>query len=936
MSAPFVGRRRELGTLTGLIQRALRERAPSAALVTGDPGSGKSRLLAEVVRLARAPRVVRMVGFEPMQQVPLAAVADLLHALARPAADGRVLDRLVFGDGEPAPDPLRIFEAAHRALVASGALLVVIDDLQWVDDRSVALVHYLLRSAATARQPFAVIVAARSSPVTAAFRAGLTSDVAADRRALVDLGPLALEDGRALALALDDSLDEPAAADLWRRAAGSPFWLEALARSRAREHPADLIRERLQDLGPDSGTLVATLSIAARPLTANDLAQIQGWAVERVAQAARELVARGLALEASGAIRPAHDLIREATAAGLPAAMQRQLHARLAEWIEGDAGDDLPLLREALAHRMAAGKSTREIAVRLISSPGRRLMSGDDLRLLASISDGLEPDAAERITLDRAIGELAAGIGEVDLALERWGRVSEQVADPFERRDAETEAALVAYRFGRRAEAHDHLERARVLPARVPEAMVRLDALQADVELWLDHETAAGSRTAERALAAAETSASASGGLEHLSKPARRAHLAALEVAIDGAMQEDRDNEIVGLAEQCMRVAASLDEESYIASQIRAGQALRTFGRPREAEALGRRALDASKRLVLPTLSVGAGRELARALRDLGRLDEAHATAVETSELEARLSSAPKHWGSSPSMRHIIELVVGDSSAALRELRRDAAEEPDPHYRQDIHLAIAIWQARVAGARAATEVEAELAAAHADAELARCPRHLNGLTLSTAELLARIGNVDRARQALVDWDRRTGTGSVSREVWRLRAEAAIEAAEGHTEAASELLDTYAQALEERGLKLDLIWAQIDIGRCLAKIDRARAVTAFTAAVELADTCGAASAHRLASQALRQLGVRAWRRGRAAVGDGILALSDRELEVAELIAEGSSNREVADQLFISPKTVERHVTNIMAKLGLRNRTELASRMVARSVRDSTDD
>jgi DNA-binding CsgD family transcriptional regulator len=937
MSAPFVGRRRELGTLTGLIQRAIRERAPAAALVSGEPGSGKTRLLAEVVRETSVPRIVRLVGFEPMQQVPLGAAADLLRVLAMSPQEGAALERLVFGtDGGQAPDPLRIFEAAHRALSGSIGLLLAIDDLQWVDQRSVALVHYLLRSTAATRQPLAVIAVARPSPVTAAFRAGLLSDVEASRRELLDLGPLPLEDGRDLARALDDHLDETAAADLWRRASGSPFWVEALARSRAREQPTDLIRERLQDLGPDAGALLAVLAIAARPLTADELSVLQSWEIERVGQAARELVARGLALEASGTVRPTHDLIREATAAGLPPARQRKLHGRLADWIEIDAGDDLPLLREALAHRVAAGQSAVELGVRLSSSPGRRLMNGDDLRLLASISDGLDPAAAERITVDRAIAELAAGIGEVDLALERWSRVSEHSADPYERRDAETEAALVAYRFGRRTAAHDHLERARVLPTRGPEAAIRLDALEADVELWLDHETAAGSRTAQRALAAAEALVSSTGGLENLSKPARRAYLAALEVAIDGAMQEDRDNEIVGLAEQCMRVAAGLDEESYIASQIRAGQALRTFGRPREGEALDRRAWDASKRLVLPTLSVGAGRELARALRDLGHLDEAHAIAVETSALEARLSNAPKHWGSSPSMRHIIELVVGDSSAALRELRRDAAEEPDPHYSQDIHLAIAIWQARVAGARAASEVEAELAAAHADAELARCPRHLNGLTLLTAELLARIGSVDRAREALADWDRRTGTGSVSRDVWRLRAEAAIEAAEGHAEVAAELLDTYAQALESRALKLDLIWARIDVGRCIARVDRPRAIAAFTAAAELADECGAVSAQRLASQALRQLGVRAWRRGRAAVGEGVLGLSEREREVAELIADGNSNREVADLLVVSPKTVERHVTNILSKLGLRNRTELASHLLSTWVRGSPDE
>ncbi|MGH2455357.1 MAG: helix-turn-helix domain-containing protein, partial [Candidatus Limnocylindria bacterium] len=70
-------------------------------------------------------------------------------------------------------------------------------------------------------------------------------------------------------------------------------------------------------------------------------------------------------------------------------------------------------------------------------------------------------------------------------------------------------------------------------------------------------------------------------------------------------------------------------------------------------------------------------------------------------------------------------------------------------------------------------------------------------------------------------------------------------------------------------------------------------------------------------------VRAWRRGRAAGGLGLAALTDREREVARLVAGGDSNREIADVLRVSPKTVERHITNVLAKLGLRNRTELAA-------------
>jgi len=114
------------------------------------------------------------------------------------------------------------------------------------------------------------------------------------------------------------------------------------------------------------------------------------------------------------------------------------------------------------------------------------------------------------------------------------------------------------------------------------------------------------------------------------------------------------------------------------------------------------------------------------------------------------------------------------------------------------------------------------------------------------------------------------------------------------------------------------------------------VAMFTAAAVLAERCGASSEARLIAQGLRGLGVRVWRRGAASVGQGLDALSGREQEISRRVADGASNREIAEVLAVSPKTVERHLTNILAKLGLRNRTELASRVLSSPVRVSPDE
>jgi hypothetical protein len=819
MSVPFVGRRQEGDALTNLVRRVRHDRRPAAALVSGEPGTGKTRLLAEVLSGPRAVPIIRVVGFEPNASVPLAAVAEVLRHLSAVPGSGPTLEALAFGRRErPTRDPLRIFEAAHHALASFGPLVIAIDDLQWMDDVSLGLIHHLLRAAEASHQPLGVIAAARPSSAASTFRTTIESSTPSERRVLIELGPLPLADGVSLARAVDHRLDEAAAVELWRRARGSPFWVEALARSGSRADPASLIGDRLGALTGDAGaSLAAWRSVAT--FFADDVAEFL-MGRQRARHATRELVTRARGIE--GAARCAEPRPCEAATEGVPRAARRRLHARLAEWIEHEAGDDLALLREALDHRLAAGLPAAPLAARLLASPGRRLLSGEDLRVIAGISDALAPGRPMRVGLDRGIGELAASIGELEFALERWSRVGEEANDASERRHAQVEAALAAYRMGRRVDAHDHLDQARALPSAGLEATVRLDAVQADVELWLDHETAAGARTADRAVAAADQMASLSGGLDGLSPEARQAFNAALEVAIDGAMQQDRGDDIVPLTEQCVRVAAGLDDEAHLAALVRAGMALRPFGRLRESEAHYRQAWDASKRLVLPVVTVQAGQGLARCLYNMGRFAEAHALAMETAQLETRLPNAPRHWGSAASVLHLNELSFVDAAAALRALRRDAAEEPDPHYGLAIHQAIAAWQARFAGAKAATDVESELEAAHAASLLARCPRCGAELSVTTAELLARIGRSEDARQELADWDRRSRFGHHQRDLLRMRAAAAIAAADRDDEAAVAILESYMEELERAGMLSDLIWARIDLGRSLTRLDRERA------------------------------------------------------------------------------------------------------------------
>ena len=115
------------------------------------------------------------------------------------------------------------------------------------------------------------------------------------------------------------------------------------------------------------------------------------------------------------------------------------------------------------------------------------------------------------------------------------------------------------------------------------------------------------------------------------------------------------------------------------------------------------------------------------------------------------------------------------------------------------------------------------------------------------------------------------------------------------------------------------------------------MSALTAAESAFDAFGAARWRSEAVRELRHLGRRVHRPQRDASPDGLDILTAREREIADLVAAGRTNREVAEQLVLSAKTVEAHLRNIYAKLGVRSRVELArevAREVGRDVGSST--
>ena len=217
MRGRFIGRTRELDEVEALIAAVHRD-GPRAGLVIGAPGSGKSRLLAEAA-VRSDVRVLKVRGHEPEQGVPLTATRDLLRELSRSPREGTRLYAIAFGE-QPwgrAEAPLRLFEATYRCAAELAPAVITIDDLQWIDDVSAALVTYLARAACADGESLAVLAASRPSARAGAMRDALDAILPSGALVDIELGPLPAGEGVALVRELVTGIDAPGARRIWER-----------------------------------------------------------------------------------------------------------------------------------------------------------------------------------------------------------------------------------------------------------------------------------------------------------------------------------------------------------------------------------------------------------------------------------------------------------------------------------------------------------------------------------------------------------------------------------------------------------------------------------------------------------------------------------------------------------------------------------------------
>ena len=347
------------------------------------------------------------------------------------------------------------------------------------------------------------------------------------------------------------------------------------------------------------------------------------------------------------------------------------------------------------------------------------------------------------------------------------------------------------------------------------------------------------------------------------------------------------------------------------------GRARRALGRPEAALADLRRgaaiAGQTGRERVLLMVTI----ESVAALIDLGRLTEATAAGEEGVE-RARLAGNPRMLLWAQCALASACLVAGDVAGALRNAEQAAADgtQADFHAAGQPGWCLGAALTAAGNPDRAVPVMAEAFGAGLG-RLLPADRPAAAADLVEAQLA--LGDVAAAEVALAPAEaaaERAGTASARALTGVARAAVLLARAQPQASAAAAASAREAAA----GVPLLEARALLAEGRALAATadGRSTAIRTLAAAEAAFDGFGGLRRRDEATRELRRLGHRVLRPARTSDGGPLTA---REREIADLVAAGRTNREAADQLVLSTRTIEAHLRNIYAKLGVRSRVEL---------------
>lgn len=932
LSPIMVGRDAELTTLTRSFA-ALDGDAPQVVIVTGEAGVGKTRLLREFAAAVSPTPVLAGHAEEGDLGRPFELLRDALEAhiaawSATPAelssrahTIGHVLSPLLTehehdnAHDHTLDELLRAGVDVVRHVVGGRPTVLLFEDLHWADAESVGLFTLL---ATTPGLPVLLVGTFRpedfdrrhplATALPALERQRTVTHLTLGRLSTLDLTGM-------LEAVFARPVPTTAVSALHARTQGNPFFVEELVATCDCVDPADLataplpwnvaeaVMRRVDELAPDERRVLDTAALLGSRIPFDLLANVSGVAEDALIAMLHTLMDRGMLVEQDADLFGfRHALTREAVASQLLGREQRRVHEAALAALRAQGSDDLA----ALARHAAGAGRWDDLARYAAVGAARALREGSGPQALRLAELGLsraeEAPARDELGLRATAAAAAFNLGLLDVAArhaEQWRLVA------VEEKDREQESA----------------------------ALRQLALLRR-----LDADPAGHRELLAKALAVAE----------ELGESEELAWCLAYQAQYH--MLEDEQEEAIAWADRALALADAIDCPRVRASAlVNKGTALtESPGGSDEGLAL----LMAAKQEALEQRDISTAlRALNNAVVHLlfsvqGGGDRGKALVAEGHQLTERYGVT---LYAAKFAAHAVELALaeGDLDLAETHLARGLREVTET----EESLMLAATDARRAVERDdLTRAEAILD--RVTVQVSRLRGTYVGASMLLAALNLRVRQGDQAAVAALLTELRDGlsanprwggwsnyaaviaapdaplelltalsesTAQASRREakgpgHRAHAGAIVAERKGDFEAAARL---YRESLSDRTVRPAFVVASAHQGlaRCLAQLgERAEARQHAQTAVDLLARWP--GWRRAAAEGLlRRLG------GGDHAGEGLL--TRREVEVVELLAQGLTNREVADRLFIATKTAAVHVSNILAKTGLGSRTEVAT-------------
>jgi DNA-binding CsgD family transcriptional regulator len=931
----LIGRQEPAGLMAAAVRQLARSSRGSALVVTGEAGIGKSRLAEHMSALA-ARAGIRVVTGRAMPAGiggPLGPIAEVVQDIGRGRpvpADQELAPYLAVlasavahwrppGWSAPAEPVLVTAEAVLRVLswATNGqGVVVIVEDLHWADDATLAVTRYLADPADEV--PVALLATAR----TGEGRADVAAVLGSAGAQVCHLGRLSSDQARDMALACagHQSLPDDQVAAVVQAAEGLPLLVEdLLATGDLGGIPprfADTVRARLARLDAGQRRVLDAAALLGRRFDGRLLKRAAAVPDQVVAAALDRAIALQLVVSDDQGLAFRHALTRDVVLADLAARDRQRLSLSAAEALAAVPGSGTGTedgTRTLLVGRLLVdGGQPARAAEELLAVAAQAVAAGElaGAELFLREADQISANVPEtvRIMVAARLAEVMRQAGRPAEA----GRVAERTVAMADGRDpaAATAMRLVLARTAamtaRWDEARAELTEVRHSGIEDPAVAAEMALVEAQIALG---DGRAGSRAGAEHLAAEAVGLAAAAGrpelgceaLETLGSCARLRDLdaaaAAYRRALDAAaaaglpmhrlrilnelgtvemLRDARGERLEQARAEALRVGAvglavgiGVNLAALLAMTARFEEVMEVAGEVgRSADRLGLVPLQAAALLMqgFAWAHQGRAQEMERCL------GAAEALAPEDRDLRAGA------WGIG---RALAALLAEDRDGARQALARARQEAPDQHARiLNPYEGPELLLRALAGEASRDEIDS---AAAGVVKSARWPE----LWFGAARAVTRgadgdAAGAETALAAALDAGRRYPVFSAL--VQRLVAEAAWRDHWGMPQA---LLRS-----------ADATFTQLRLGRASA------------ACRTLLKAAGHPAPRRRAADAGLPVSLTA--RG----------VTVREAEVLDLLRDRLSNREIAERLFLSPRTVEKHVAALLAKLGARDRADLA--------------